>query len=268
MKKVDSVEDVAKVQVGADAAVPVVDVPKDAVNVDTEEGETKFMMSGSKTIENAWLEYTKNYIPEILNHLIAHGGINSGRFYTLGITSFRQGKLGNAVVHDTPKDEKKLTGKEKKQKKEDAFVLISQCKVLELGVMEGFYKKFILGVRIKLTDAAVKKGIGEWLYKINSRIESEQKKFKHIQTETNDFDTVLGENEFAIPVHWIPRIREIIENNISNKTKEDAKRAEDDTLFRKQHTTPIEKHIKAGYEDKVEKPSVIKLIKLPPRGSR
>jgi len=271
VEKADSVEDIGAVESGADAEVPVEDVPKDAVNVDTAESEpAKFTIDGPSTIDEAVAKYKSKYTDRLIQAAAKTGGIGKGKFYTLGITSLRAGKLGNAEIRHIEggkEVETTLTKKEKKESKKNAFLLVSQCRVIEIGIMEGFYKKFVIGARIRLTGDAKKKKIGEWLTKANSKLESEKKKFKHIQTDTQAFDKALGEDEFAVPVHWIPRLREVIETEISRKHMDDAKKANKAKEAGEDYESPKTLHVKKGYEARIKVPGR-DAIKLPEIGKR
>lgn len=271
VEKADSVEDIGAVESGADAEVPVSEVPKDAVNVDNAESEPeKFVIVGPKTIAEATAEYNKRYMPKLIEAAAKTGGIGSGKFYTLGITSLRAGKLGNAQVNIVKSDEteeKKQTRKEAKDAKARAFLLVSQCRVIEIGIMEGFYKKFVIGARIRLTGDAKKKKIGDWLTKANSKLESEKKKFKHIQTEKQNFSDTLPEDEFAVPVHWIPRLREVVESQLSRKHIADTKKAEKAKEAGEDYESPKTLNVPRGYEARIKVPGR-ETIKLPEIGKR
>lgn len=268
----DSIEDVSKSESGA-MDVPKEDVPKDAVDVDSAASEepskeVKFLMTGAKTVDDAWDEY-ETYQQKV-EAAAGKGGIGGGKFYTLGITSLAKGKLGNATfsnVKDGVDVPEPTSKKELTERRNAAFLLISQCRVKEIGIMEGFYKKFVLGARITLVGDNKEKKIANWLLKVNSRIEKENHKFKHIKTLTNDFDSKLGENEFAVPIHWIPRLREIIENEISRKHKEDAKVADQASEDGESYQSPKSLHVKAGYESKVKVPDR-NTFKLPAKGTK
>lgn len=275
----DAVEDAKSIQdISADESgamdVPKDDIPKDAVNVDKADSEEqskeiKFLMDGAKTVEDAWKEYSK-YQKRVKDN-VGKGGIGGGKFYTLGITSLAKGKLGSAKFSDIKDGEpvqEPTSKKELTEKRNAAFLLISQCRVKEIGIMEGFYKQFVLGARISLVgNANQKEKIAKWLMKVNSRIEKENHKFKHIQTETSDFDSKLGENEFAIPIHWIPRLREVIENSISRKHKDDDKAADNAIETGDSYTSPKSLHVKSGYEAKVKVPGR-NTFKLPAKGTK
>lgn len=215
------------------------EVPSDAVDIDKESSETKWEIKGASNIDDAWKEYNKRYIPKLLSDTARVSGIGKGKFYTLGITSKKAGKLGNAETHET-EDGPKLSREKQKKAKSEAFLLVSQCRVKEIGIVEGFYKKYVLGVRIQLTGDAIKKRIGEWLEKCVSKIEPGTKKFKHIKTDTNEYSSALGPNEYAVPIHWIPRLREAIEQ--ANVGSDDSK-----TIISKQHRT-AEKEKQAALE--------------------
>lgn len=267
-----SIDDVKKDESGA-MDVPKEDVPDDAVNVDSAASEepsqeVKFMMKGSKNVADAWKEYEK-YQARV-KAAAGKGGIGGGKFYTLGITSLAKGKLGNASfsnIKDGADVPEPTSKKELTEKRNAAFLLISQCRVKEIGVMEGFYKQFVLGARISLVGDNKEKKISNWLLKVNSRIEKENHKFKHIQTLTNDFDSKLGENEFAVPIHWIPRLREIIESEISRKHKQDSKVADDAADRGESYVSSKVLHVKGGYEGRVKVPER-NTFKLPAKGTK
>lgn len=267
-----SIEDVSKDESGA-MDVPKEDIPKDAVDVDKSDSEDqskeiKFMMNGAKTVDDAWDEYD-NYQNKV-KAAVGKGGIGGGKFYTLGITSLAKGKLGNASfsnIKDGEDVKEPTSKKDLTEKRNAAFLLISQCRVKEIGVMEGFYKKFVLGARISLVGDNKEKKIANWLLKVNSRIEKENHKFKHIKTASQDFSDKLGENEFAVPIHWIPRLREVIESEISRKHKDDADVADQAVVDGENYTSPKTLHVKAGYEAKVKVPGR-NTFKLPAKGTK
>lgn len=272
IKDVNSIEDVESNESGA-VVVPTEDVPADAVNVDSEKSEepseqVKFLMKGASTIDEAWEKYSP-YYTKVMEGMKS-GGIQGGKIYTLGITSLAKGMTGNArvahIVDGKPADEPK-TKKERTEARNNAFLLISQCRVKEIGIMEGFYKKFVLGARISLVSDSKQKKIGDWLMKSGSRIEKDKKKFKHIKSQTHDFSDTLPENEYVVPIHWIPRLREIIETEISRKHKDDMKAEMEAIKTGTSHTSPKSLHVKSGYEGRV-KAGERNTFKLPPKGTK
>lgn len=257
----DKIEDVGE---GVEM-VPESDLPKDVADVDNASAEAKWAIDGAKDVESAWVEYNKAYIPKLLKDTARTSGIGKGKFYTIGITSLKLGKLGNAEIHDT--DEKEVGKKDAAKLRRLAFLLVGQCRVKDIGVMEGFFKKYVLGVRIQLIGDASKKKIGSWLSKLTSKLDPGNKKFKHIKTATNEFATALGENEFAVPVHWIPRLREAIEESVSTKHKkaEDAK--EEAKEKGEKFVSDKSVHVAKGKEGLI-KVGGRETLKLPPIGKR
>lgn len=265
----ETVEDAVESQEGVDM-VPVGDIPKDVVDVDAPKNDDKFIMKSADTVKEAYEEYNKKYMPTLIDKAASVGGINNGRFYAFGITSLKAGRLGNSTVISTEADPKLSKAKETAARKE-AYLLMSQCRVVEIGVMEGFFKKFVLGARIKLVGAGKnaegketnRSKISKWLNAKLSEINEGVKKFKHIQTKTVDFGTELVENEFAVPVHWIPRLREVIETEISKKHIAATKEKEAAEKEGKEYVSKPSLNLPAGYEGRIKQGKERKTLSLP-----
>lgn len=176
----------------------------------------QFVIDGPNNLEDAYKAYEHFYLTPVKAFLK-----NPGQFYSFYVTS---------------------------RKLPDWF-LKAQCRVKDIGVIEGRDKQYVVGVLIQLvfrfahvdpdtlSDEArmnydkVKEEYTKaksFLSRIPSAIQGSMdfKKFKHIKTETIPYSkdvSDFGDDYFAVPIHWVPQLEKIITEKIKSKPIKDSK---------------------------------------------
>jgi hypothetical protein len=175
----------------------------------------QFVIDGPTNLEDAYNAYEHFYLKPIKEFLKS-----PGQFYSFYVTS----------------------------RKIPDWFLKTQCRVKDIGVIEGRDKQYVVGALIQLyfrfahvdpdtlSDEArqnydkVKEEYTKaksFLSRIPSAIQGSMdfKKFKHIKTDTIPYSkdvSEFGDDYFAVPIHWVPQLEKIVTDKIKAKPIKDS----------------------------------------------
>lgn len=175
----------------------------------------QFTIDGPKNLDDAYKAYEHFYLKPVKEFLKS-----PGHFYSFYVTS----------------------------RKVPSWFLKTQCRVKDIGIIEGRDKQYVVGALIQLyfrfahldpdelSDSArakydeVKKEYDQakaFLSRIPSALQGSMdfKKFKHIKTDSVDYSkdvTDFGDDYFAVPIHWVPQLQKIISDKLASKPILDA----------------------------------------------